>query len=244
MSARNVAEQVRWQDLKVRSELDMVFDIAAQEGWKDCEVFGSGDMITQPQESKGWKLIPADLYQDSIPPQAVGRLHLLINAGIRVRGVIIADDQRREEPAPVPAPAPAPARPGVFRSLARSMASWGGGALHGSMRLARAAGSFSREVVSGLIRSAGAVLSFSGKALLVLLRIAAVGALAAFGIYALLHYFWPVMILGFMMFLFSGAATGTNTGTGSRIRYDPKLVVLVDDGSGGTTWVSLFTWYD
>src|SRR5512139_743742 len=102
MSEINVGEQVRWQDLRVKSELDIVFDIAEQQGWKDCEVFGSGDMITQPQESKGWKLIPADLYEDSIPPQAVGRLHQVINAGVRVRGVIIADDQRREEPAATP----------------------------------------------------------------------------------------------------------------------------------------------
>ena len=67
MSTQSIIQQVRWQDLKVRSEIDIVLEIAKKEGWEDCEIFGYGDMITQPQESNGWKLIPADLYKDSIP---------------------------------------------------------------------------------------------------------------------------------------------------------------------------------
>ena len=63
MTTTTVAEQVRWQDLKVRSELDKVLEIAKEEGWEDCEVFGYGDMITEPHESNGWNLIPADLYK-------------------------------------------------------------------------------------------------------------------------------------------------------------------------------------
>jgi hypothetical protein len=46
----------------------------------------------------------------------------------------------------------------------------------------------------------------------------------------------------FVLFLIGIANAGTGTRTG--VDYDPKLVVLVDDGKGGTTWVSLFTWYD
>jgi len=37
------------------------------------------------------------------------------------------------------------------------------------------------------------------------------------------------------------ACTGT---TGTDVSYDPKLVILVDDGKGGTVWVSVLTWYD
>jgi hypothetical protein len=109
MSMNRIVEQIRWQDLQVRGEIDIVLEIAKQNGWNDCEVFGYGDMLTEPLESMGWDLIPADLYEHSIPPEAVGRLHQIINAGIRVRGVIIADDKRKPQPAP--APVPEPARP-------------------------------------------------------------------------------------------------------------------------------------
>ena len=244
MCAQTIGEQVRWQDLQVRSETNIVFDIAKREGWEDCEVFGSGDMITQPQESKGWKLIPADLYKYSIPMQAVARLHQVINAGIRVQGVIIADDTRREAPAPAPVPVepeehepvppPAPARPEEQAPELPPPAR--------AEELRPSPPAAPAVPMMDPLADAEAVVSFAGKALLVLIRIAVMGSIVALGIYALFHYFWPVMILGFVIFLFSGA--GTSTGTGSRVRYDPKLVILVDDGSGGTTWVSLFAWYD
>jgi hypothetical protein len=94
---------VQWQDLKVISEVDLVLNIAQQNGWKDCEIFGSGDMLTQPLESMGWNLIPADLYEYSIPDEGVDRILQIINAGVRIRGVIIADDQRKIDPPPAPA---------------------------------------------------------------------------------------------------------------------------------------------
>jgi hypothetical protein len=31
---------------------------------------------------------------------------------------------------------------------------------------------------------------------------------------------------------------------GAALGYDPKLIILVDDGNGGTVWVSLLTWYE
>ncbi len=86
MTANTMSQQVQWQDLKVRSETDIVLEIAAKEGWTDCEVFGHGEMITQPQESTGWKLIPADLYKYSIPAEAVKRLSQVINAGVQSPG--------------------------------------------------------------------------------------------------------------------------------------------------------------
>ena len=100
MSTQPITQQARWQDLKVRNEIDVVLEIAQEEGWKDCEIFGYGNMITQPQESMGWKLIPADLYEYSIPREGVGRLHRIVNAGVRIQGVVIADDEHRTDPPP------------------------------------------------------------------------------------------------------------------------------------------------
>jgi len=224
MPTQIIGKQVRWQDLKVRSEIELVLEIAKNEGWEDCEVFGSGDMITQPQESMGWKLIPADVYKYSIPTQAIERLHRIINAGVRVRGVIIADDERRTEPQP------APAKPKVSLPSLRPVV-----ALIGKTLL-------------GLIRSVGTGVSFIGKALLGLIRIAIVITLVAsvlallVGVAHALIYFWPVILFG--LFVVGFASAGTGTGTGTVVDYDPKLVILVDDGRGGTAWVSLFTWYD
>jgi hypothetical protein len=187
MSTQMIEQQVRWQDLKVRSEIDIVLEIAKKEGWKDCEVFGQGDMITQPQESRGWKLIPADLYKYNIPAEGVKRLSEVINAGVRVRGVIIADDERRTEPPLTPA----------------------------------------RSKIG--LSSVKTVMSLMGKALLRLMMVA--GAIALVSLFAFSFIFLaPLILLG----LLTGAGTA----------YDPKLVVLVDDGRGGTAWVSLCTWYD
>ena len=189
MSTQMIKQQVQWQDLTVRSEVDVVLEIAKKEGWEDCEIFGHGDMITQPQESMGWELIPADIYKYSIPAEGVTRLHQIINAGVRVRGVIIADDQRRIEPPP------APATPRVS------------------------------------LPSVETVVSFIGKALLGLFFVA--GAIAVVSLFAItLLYALPIILLGLLV----------RSGTG--MDYDPKLVVLVDDGRGGTAWVSVFTWYD
>jgi len=189
MSTQPVNQQVRWQDLNVRNEIDVVLEIAQREGWKDCEIFGRGDMITRPRELMGWKLIPADLYKYSIPREAVGRLYQIINAGVRIQGVIIADDERRKEATPTPA------NPKVLRPSVK-------------------------KIVSSI-----------GKALLRLIFV--VGAIAVIALFALsIIYVAPILILGLLI----GAVTGAD--------YDPKLVILVDDGKGGTAWVSLFTWYD
>ena len=42
------------------------------------------------------------------------------------------------------------------------------------------------------------------------------------------------MVIAFAPLMLLGAATD----------YDPKLIILVDDGNGGTVWVSLLTWYE
>lgn len=191
MSAQTITQQVRWQDFSVRNEVDTVLEMARQQGWQDCEVFGSGTMIMQPQEAQGWKLIPADMYEYSIPSDAARRVLQVINAGVRVQGVIIADDQRRE----VVTPPPAPDSPSVPLEWARPLA-------------ARAA-----------------------KALLWLV-VAAVMLIFLAGMVYILLTAAPLLI-GMLVL---GALTGT--------KYDPKLVILVDDGRGGSAWIALFTWYD
>jgi hypothetical protein len=117
--------QVQWQDFKVISDVDLVLKIAQQKGWKDCEIFGYGDMITKPMESLGWKLIPFDLCEYSIPAEGVGRILQLINAGVRIKGVIFADDIRRINPPPTPA------KPVVSLPPARTVFSFLGKALLG-----------------------------------------------------------------------------------------------------------------
>jgi hypothetical protein len=189
MTTQPITQQVRWQDLTVRSEIEVVLEIAKKEGWKDCEIFGHGDMLTQPRESNSWKLIPADQYKYSIPTQAVARLHQIINAGVRVQGVIIADDQHRTESAP------APVRPAVSQPSVRKG------------------------------------VPFIGRALLGLICVA--GVIGVIWLLSMsLVYLVPITILGLMV------------GGGTSKSFDPKLVILVDDGKGRTVWVSLFTWYD
>jgi hypothetical protein len=31
---------------------------------------------------------------------------------------------------------------------------------------------------------------------------------------------------------------------GGMVDYDPKLIILVDDGKGDIAWISLLTWYE
>jgi hypothetical protein len=192
MFTQPTTQVVQWQDIKVFSEVDLVLDIAQQNGWEDCEIFGHGDMITQPLESMGWKLIPADLYEYSIPTEGVDRILQVINMGVRIQGVIIADDQRKVNPPPTPA----------------------------------------KPVIS--LPSAGTVLSMVCKALLGLIIIAGV-ALVGLTMIAGLIVLAPILILGAAM------------DHDPRLidwDYDPKLIILVEDGNGETTWISVLTWFD
>jgi hypothetical protein len=197
MSTQTGSQQVRWQDLKIRNEIDIVLEMAKKDGWEYCEVFGYGDMITQPQEAMGWKLIPADLYKYSIPTEGVIRLHQIINAGVRVQGVIIADDERRTETPP------APAKPKIS------------------------------------LPSVTEILSFIGRALVGLGKVL-IGLIIVVGVIAFISTIvsWVIRFAPIIIVLGLIAAVGSSTS------YDPKLVILVDDGKGGTAWVSVFTWYD
>jgi len=224
MSTQLITQKVRWQDLMVKSEVDLVLGLAKTEGWEDCEIFGHGDMITQPLESKGWKLIPADLYKYSIPTEAVTRLHQVINLGVRIKGVIIADDERGAESQP------APAKPKINLPSIKPIVS-------SIKAIASSVMSFAGKAVSSIVSFFGKAMAFIGKALLVLILAASAVGLVSLFIHWI-KYLAPIIFLGLIV---SAARTGPSA---KYVEYDPKLVILVDDGMGGTVWVSLFTWYD
>jgi hypothetical protein len=183
MFTKPVTRQVQWQDFKVLNEADTVLKIAHQNGWKDCKIFGHGDMLTQPRESMGWKLIPADLYEYSIPAVGVSRILQILNAGVRIQGVIIADDLRKKNSPHIPA------KPTASRPSTGSVFSMIG------------------KIVLGLISIAGSLM----------IGIAVVGFVTVFS-------FLLLMGVGMML--------------------DPQLIILVDDGNGGTAWVSVLTWFE
>ena len=192
MFTQPTTQLVQVQDFKVISEVDLVLRIAQQNGWRDCKIFGYGDMITQPLESLGWKLIPVDIYEYSIPAEGVDRILQIVNAGVRIQGVIIADDQRRTNRSHPPV----------------------------------------KPVIS--LPSARTVFSLIGKALLGLVAIAGVALVGLVAIAALIGLTKVAGALIFAPLLIFGAALST----------DPKLIILVDDGNGGTVWVSVLTWFD
>ena len=225
MTTQSIIQQVQWQDLKVRNEVDVVLEIAKKEGWEDCEIFGYGNMITQPQESTGWKLIPADLYEDSIPTEGIARVHRIINAGVRIQGVIIADDERRTETPPTPANPKVPP-PSVTKILS----------LIDQVRVQLS------RVSAGLGRALGGLgrlLAGLGRLLIRLISIAGAIALIALFVYPLIASAPTILFVGIIAMI-ARATAGSATG----VNYDPKLVILVDDGNGSTVWVSVLTWYD
>jgi hypothetical protein len=222
MFTKPTTQLIQWQDLKVRSEVDMVFEMAHQKGWKDCEIFGHGEMITSPMESKGWKLIPADLYEYSIPAKGVVRVLQTIQAGVQIKGIIIADDQRRADPTsaapqvsmPSPKTNPSPKVEDVILPIRLRFDQVAKAVYPVIIKVFR-------KIGEGVVKK---VAIFIGKVLLGLIYVA-----------------------GFIMispFLLLGKVFSSISGYSSSEDYDPKLVILVDDGDGGTVWVSLLTWYD
>ncbi|MDD1777312.1 MAG: hypothetical protein LUQ65_04015 [Candidatus Helarchaeota archaeon] len=83
-----LALQVMSDDMYILSQ------IVSQNGWTDVEEFYQGEMIENPLNCNGWELIPADQYEYSIPPEAVQRVCQLVNAGVQIKGIVIADDPR------------------------------------------------------------------------------------------------------------------------------------------------------
>jgi hypothetical protein len=172
-------------------DMMLINDLAAKHGWSDINVFGKGDMIGSPKIANHWKLIPADLSESTIPTEAMHRVYIAYKAGVRIKGVIIADDERR--------PASAPASKMQTHEINQAM------------EKADQVGSVMLKVLLGLALATVAVV--------------VVSALAAI-----------LVALGTALLVIAGIGTA--------LVYDPQLVILIDDGSGGMIWVSLYTWYD
>ena len=185
-------EKYAVQEFQVMTEdMMLINDLAAKHGWPDVEVFGKGDMIGSPKIANHWKLIPADLYESTIPTEAKQRVNIAYKAGVRIKGVIIADDERR------------PASPPASKMQTHE--------INQAMEKAKQVGSVMLKVLFGLALATIAVVVIS--------------ALAA-------------------ILVAVGTALLVIAGIGTALVYDPQLIILIDDGSGGTIWVSLYTWYD
>lgn len=86
-------------------DIELLFKTAQEKGWKDVGTFGHGKMITEITNIGEWRLFPADLYNNPIPAWAMQRVFYCVNAGIKIKGIVIADDLRKytEKPTkPVP----------------------------------------------------------------------------------------------------------------------------------------------
>ena len=186
--------QVMSDDMYLLSEL------ASRNGWTDVERFWQGEMITIPMEVNGWKLIPADQYKYSIPPEAVERVLELLNAGVHIQGIVIADDIRLYEAnqkSAKPSPQKADSKP---------------------HKAPFDLGQFDWDVVQTILKVLGIIVAVIA-AVITLSALLAVIATVGAGL------------------LVVAAIVGA-------LALDPKLIVLISDGNGGTIWVCLYTWFE
>lgn len=62
------------------------------------EVIGGGVMPTIPTQIGDWWVMPAQEYKGKIPKEANEKLFSLINSGVKIKGILIADDLKKVEP--------------------------------------------------------------------------------------------------------------------------------------------------
>lgn len=63
----------------------------------EYEVVGFGEVPTQPVQIGDWWVMPAELYQRKVPKEAYQKLFSLIRQGVKIKGVLIADDMKKIE---------------------------------------------------------------------------------------------------------------------------------------------------
>lgn len=63
----------------------------------EYEVVGCGEMPTQPVQIGEWWVVPAELYQGKVPKEAQQKLFALLNRGVKIKGLVIADDLKKVE---------------------------------------------------------------------------------------------------------------------------------------------------
>ena len=64
---------------------------------EEFEVVGSGEMPTEPCQIGEWWVVPAEQYKGKVPKEAQQKLFSIINQGLKIKGVLIADDIREIE---------------------------------------------------------------------------------------------------------------------------------------------------
>jgi len=83
-------------------EKPTVGEIARKHGWKvgrkEVRVIGHGGLPDYRVEENGWILMRAIDYEGIVPQEALDRVRTLISEGIEIKGLLIADDLRRNEP--------------------------------------------------------------------------------------------------------------------------------------------------
>lgn len=95
----------RRKSKRLPSQFEQIRSLAEKSGWNnqsDIKLFGKGKMIADQTTINGWILKPVNLYEQIIPPEAMQRVMELINAGIKIKGIVIADDERKYEVVPEP----------------------------------------------------------------------------------------------------------------------------------------------
>jgi hypothetical protein len=77
-----------------RDAVSEVSAIARREGWTKVCVMGVMNMIDHPQYIGDWAIYPKDQFPHRIPAEGLERLRTIINAGIKIKGVVVMDDPR------------------------------------------------------------------------------------------------------------------------------------------------------
>jgi hypothetical protein len=79
-----------------------VDEVASKHGWevgeKAIRVIGQGEIPTDPVEVNGWKVMKATDYEGIVPQEAIERVKILLDEGVEIKGLLIADDLRKLTP--------------------------------------------------------------------------------------------------------------------------------------------------
>lgn len=117
-AAPEIAPAIRFRKPKRRaaprlciSQSTVILAIAKMQGWEEVRKVGQGGMIDGPIETNGWKVISLEMYKGIIPPEAMHKVETLTR-GIRLKGLLVADDmqhiEQQSRTMPLVAPAVSP----------------------------------------------------------------------------------------------------------------------------------------
>jgi hypothetical protein len=82
------------------SQSKLILANAITYGYQNIRRIGNGGLIDRPIKTNGWLVMPPDYYKGIIPPEA-WKVAEHLTRGIPVKGFLVAEDLRREQPPPV-----------------------------------------------------------------------------------------------------------------------------------------------